>query len=50
MMLATIEMAALAALAYFADASSGLVVLSSLRVKTVSFDTKFSAYPKIDDW
>lgn len=50
MMLATIEMAAPAVLAYFADASSGLVVLSSLSVKTVSFDTTFSAYPKIDEW
>lgn len=50
MMLATIEMAEPAVLAYFAEASSGLVVLSSLSVKTVSFDTTFSAYSNIEDW
>lgn len=50
MMLATIEMAAPAALAYFANASSGPAVLSSLSVKTVSFDTTFPAYSNIEDW
>lgn len=50
MMLATIEMAEPAALAYFADASSGVDVLSSLSVKTVSFDNTLSAYSNIEDW
>ena len=49
MTVATMEIAAPITLAYFDDASSGLVVRSSLSVYTVSFSTAFSAYSIIDD-